>query len=178
MFSESFVNFVDKNVKEYHQRLKRSIFFAEIASYILSEQWGEIEDATCVRNCITKIELLCPRHNYVLAETTTPHHRNSKSSLNQPKQVGSWWDFHRSFWWILAPIWHRLQVHQECLGPPRLREETWRTGVVLTWFLMSDLDETFTDTSDGCSLPSDTISRSIRNVHDHLDSRKRIGGQV
>ena len=37
---------------------------------------------------------------------------------------------------------------------------------------MSDLDETFTDTSDECFLPSDTISRSIRNVHVLQDSRK------
>jgi len=43
---------------------------------------------------------------------------------------------------------------------------------------MSDLDETFTGTSDGYSLPSDTISRSIRNVHVLLDSKKRLGGQV
>ena len=43
---------------------------------------------------------------------------------------------------------------------------------------MSDLDETFTETSDGCPLPSDTISRSIRNVYVLLDSRKRLGGQV
>ena len=102
---------------------------------------------------------------------------NSKSSLNQPKQVGSWWNFHRSFWWMLAPIWHHLQVHQECPCPPRLQEETWRTGGVLTWFLMSDLDETFTDTSDECSLQSDTISRSIWNIHVLLESRKRHGGQ-
>ena len=61
---------------------------------------------------------------------------------------------------------------------PKLQEETWRTGGVLTWFLMSDLDETFTDTLDRCSLPSDTISRSIRNVYVHLDSMKRLGGQV
>ena len=26
--------------------------------------------------------------------------------------------------------------------PPGLQEETWRTGGVMTWFLMSDLDET------------------------------------
>ena len=55
---------------------------------------------------------------------------------------------------------------------PGLQEETWRTGGVLTWFLMSDLDQSFTDTSDGCSFPSDTISRFIRNVHVLLDSRK------
>jgi len=43
---------------------------------------------------------------------------------------------------------------------------------------MSDLDETFTDTLDGCPLPSDTISSSIKNVLVLLDSRKRLGGQV
>ena len=32
--------------------------------------------------------------------------------------------------------------------PPRLQEETWRTGRVLTWFLMSDLNETFIEASD------------------------------
>ena len=40
-------------------------------------------------------------------------------------------------------------------------------------FLLSDLDESFTDASDGCYLPSDTISRSIRNVLQ--DSRKKPG---
>ena len=44
--------------------------------------------------------------------------------------------------------------------------------------MMSDLDETFTETSDGCSLPSDTISRSIRNVYVLPDSRKRLGRHV
>ena len=73
---------------------------------------------------------------------------------------------------MLAPIWHHHQVHQECPCPPRLQEKTWRTGGVLTWFLMSDLDQSFTDTSDGCSFPSNTISRFIRNVHVLLDSRK------
>ena len=92
--------------------------------------------------------------------------------------VRSWWNFHRHFWWMFPPIWHHLQVHQECWSPPRLQVETWRTVGVLTWFLMSDLDKTFTDTYDGCSLASDTISKSIRNVHVLLDSRKRLGGQV
>jgi len=59
----------------------------------------------------------------------------------------------------------------------RLHEENWRTGGVLTWFLMSDHYETFTDSSAGCSLLSNTISRSIRNNHLLLDFRKRLGGQ-
>ena len=36
-----------------------------------------------------------------------------------------------------------FQVLQEPPHPPRLRGETWRTGGVLTVFLMLDLDETF-----------------------------------
>ena len=75
------------------------------------------------------------------------------------------------------PVWYNLQVYQECPWPPRLQEENWRTGGVLTWFLMSDHYETFTDSSDGCSLLSDPISRSIRNNHLLLDFRKRLGGQ-
>ena len=102
----------------------------------------------------------------------------SFSNIDIINFVWSWWNFQRHFWWVFTPIWHHLQVHQECPCPPRHQEETWRTGGVLTWFLMSDLDKTFTDTSDGCSLPSDTISRSIRNVYVLLDSRKRLGGQV
>ena len=35
-----------------------------------------------------------------------------------------------------------------CLCPPRLWEVTWMTGGVLTWFLMSYLDGTFTEGSD------------------------------
>ena len=42
--------------------------------------------------------------------------------------------------------------------PLRHQEETWMTSGVLTWFLMSDLDETFTESSDGyCLKPNQTI---------------------
>ena len=75
-------------------------------------------------------------------------------------------------------ICHQHQLHQEPPCPPKLLEETWRKCGVLTWLLISDLDETFTDTSNGCSLSSVTISRSIRNVHVLLDSRKRLSGQL
>ena len=75
---------------------------------------------------------------------------------------------------MFPPIWHHLQVHQECPCPPRLQEETWRKGGVLTWLLMSDHDKTFSDTYDDCFLPSETISSSIRNVH----ILQRLGGQV
>ena len=78
---------------------------------------------------------------------------------------------------MILPIWHHLQVHQECPCPPWLQEKTCRTGEVLTWFLMSDLNETSTDTSDECFLPYETVSRSIRNTHVLLESRKRHGGQ-
>ena len=98
-------------------------------------------------------------------------------SLDMVPDVRHWWNCHKHFWWMFPPIWHHLQFHQEFQYPPRLQEETWRTCGVLTWLLISDLDETFKDTSDGCSLPSATISKSIRNVHVLLESRKRLGGQ-
>ena len=77
-----------------------------------------------------------------------------------------------------CPIWHHLYVHLKCPFLPRLQEETWRTGGFLTWLLTSDHDKTFSDTYDECSLPSDTISSSIRNVYILLDSGKRLEGQV
>ena len=50
------------------------------------------------------------------------------------------WKFHISFIRILPFIWYHLLVHQELPYPPRLQEETWRTGRVLTEFLKLDLD--------------------------------------
>ena len=50
--------------------------------------------------------------------------------------------------------------------------------LTLTLLILFDLDETFKDISDECSLPSDTISRSISYVHVLLDSIMRLGGQV
>ena len=94
----------------------------------------------------------------------------SFSNIDIINFVWSWWNFQRHFWWVFTPIWHHLQVHQECPCPPRLQEETWRTGGVLTRFLMLDLDETLTDSSDGYSVLSYTISRSIIKVHVLLDS--------
>ena len=79
---------------------------------------------------------------------------------------------------IIPIIWHHLQVHQEPSHPPRLQGETWRTGGVLTGFLMSNLDETFREASLECSLPSETITRCVRNLHFLQDPRKRLGGQV
>ena len=73
-------------------------------------------------------------------------------SLDRVSDVGSWWNFHRSFWSMIPIIWHHLQVHQESPHPLRLQEETWRTGGVLTGFLMLDLDETFTKASEVWSL--------------------------
>ena len=69
-----------------------------------------------------------------------------------------WWKIHRSFQRMLPPIWQHLQI--------------------LTGFLMSNLDENFTEVSKEFSLLSDTISRFIRNLHVLQDSGKRLRGQV
>ena len=97
-------------------------------------------------------------------------------SLDRVSDVESWWNFSRSFWRMIPIIWNHLQVHQKPPCPPRLPEEAWRTGGVLTGFLMLDLDETFTEASEGWSLSSDTTSRFIRNHHVLQESRTRIGG--
>ena len=77
---------------------------------------------------------------------------------------------------MIPIIWHQLQLHQESLCPSRLQEETRRTWRVLMGFLMLDLEEIFTEASEGRSLSSDINSRFIRNNHVLQDSRKRLGG--
>ena len=94
-------------------------------------------------------------------------------SLDIVSVVGSSWNFHRSFWRMIPIIWHNVQIHQEPPYPPRLQEETWRTGGVLTGFLMLDLEAA----SEGWSLTSDTNSRFIRNLHVFQHSMKLLGGQ-
>ena len=74
---------------------------------------------------------------------------------------------------MIPIIWHNVQIHQEPPYPPRLQEETWRTGGVLTGFLMLDLEAA----SEGWSLTSDTNSRFIRNLHVFQHSMKLLGGQ-
>ena len=73
---------------------------------------------------------------------------------------------------------HHLQVHQEPPSPPRLQEETLMIGVVVTSFLMLDLDETFSKASLGYFEYPDTISSSTKNIPLLKESRKRLGGQV
>ena len=79
---------------------------------------------------------------------------------------------HLQLIWVTSNAYLPLYIHgclflvyQECPSPPRLQEQTWRKSGVLTWFLMSDLHETFTEGSNECTLKSDTISKSTRNVH-------------
>ena len=50
---------------------------------------------------------------------------------------------------IVSPIQDHLQVRQEPPCPPKLQEETWRTGGILTGFLMLNLDENLTEASEG-----------------------------
>ena len=78
---------------------------------------------------------------------------------------------------ILYPLYH-LQLHQDPPCPPRLQEETLMIGVVLTSFLMLDLDETFSKASVGYFESPNTISSSIKNVTVLHDSRKRLGGNL
>ena len=79
---------------------------------------------------------------------------NDSNCFDKVTDVGSWWNFQRCFLRMIPIIWYQLHVHQEPKWPPWLQEETWRTGGVLTGFLMLDLDETFTEASERLFLMS------------------------
>ena len=143
--------------------------------------------------------------SYDTAFKTPGRDLDDRWSLDKVSDVRSWWNFHRSFWSIIPIIWHHLQVHEDSPYPPRLQEETWRTGGALTGFL---LFPSFSGTSTSSKTPGrdledrwslDKVSdvRSWWNFHKsfwsmipiirhHLqfhhhilqDSRKRLGEQV
>ena len=90
-------------------------------------------------------------------------------SLDWVSDVQSSWNFQGSFSWISSSIWDHHQVHQEPPCPPRLQEETWRTGGVLTGFLRSKINETFREASLGLgySILSETITRCLHVIFDY-----------
>ena len=81
-------------------------------------------------------------------------------SLDEVSVDGYWWNFQESIFTILSNIWHHQKSRQEPPCPPRLQEETWRTGWVLMGFLLSDLDEIFRNASLLYCLTYDTIKKS------------------
>ena len=98
------------------------------------------------------------------SSTTPGRDLEDRWSLDKIPDVGSWWNFQWCFLGILWTSWHLLQLHQDHPSPPRLQEETWRIGGVLTRFLILDVDETYEHLA--------TISNSIKNIHVLIDSRK------
>ena len=67
-----------------------------------------------------------------------------------------------------------FQVFQEPPHPPRLQEETWRTGGVLTGFVMLDLNETCTEKSERWSLSYDTSSKTPGRDLEEMWSLDRV----
>ena len=63
------------------------------------------------------------------------------------------------------------KYHTSPIYKTKYRNVHLTTDWFLTWFLMSDLDETYTDTSDGCSLPSDTIYSSFQKKSNDTNCR-------
>ena len=78
---------------------------------------------------------------------------------------------------IFQPFQHHLQVCQEHPCPPRLQEETWRTGGVLTGFFSTNHRQTCRELSLVYFNPSNTISKCLRNILVLQDSWKKLGGQ-
>ena len=81
-------------------------------------------------------------------------------------------------WLLILTFTYHIQHHQEPPCPPRLQEETWRTGWALMRFLLMDIDEIFRKASLLYCLTSDTIKKVVRNLHVLQDSRKRLGEQL
>ena len=79
-------------------------------------------------------------------------------------------------WLLILTFTYHIQHHQEPPCPPRLQEETWRTGWALMRFLLTDIDEIFRKASLLYCLTSDTIKKVVRNLHVLQDSRKRFKG--
>ena len=78
-----------------------------------------------------------------LSSKTSGRDLEDRWILDEVPDVGSLWNFQKSFLGTLWLSWYHFQLHQEHSCPPRLQEETWRIGGVLMRFLMLDLDETF-----------------------------------
>ena len=69
-------------------------------------------------------------------------------SLDRVSDVHSSWNFQGSFPRMFSSIGDHHLVHQEPPGPPRHQDGTWRTGRVLTGFLLLDFSENFTAASE------------------------------
>merc|ERR1711973_452240 len=82
-----------------------------------------------------------------------------------------------TFLGIFQPFQHHLQVSQEHPCPPRLQEETWRTGGVLTGFFSTNHCQTCRKYSLVYFNPSNTISKCLLSILGLQDSRRRLGGQ-
>ena len=111
-----------------------------------------------------------------LSSMTAGRYFEEMKSLDKVPDVRSWWNFQESFPGEFLVPWHHLQLNQEHPCPPKLQEETWRIGGVLTSFLMLDLDGTFSNASLGFFEDPDTVSSSIKNLPALQNSRKRLGG--
>ena len=119
-------------------------------------------------------------------------------SLDRVCDIGSWWNFLRSFWMMIPIIWHTLQDSREGLGG---KVESWQG--FWCWFLMKLSQKllkydpyhmTPPPGSSGISTSSKTpgrdledrwsldrvsaVSKFFRNLHILQDSRQRLGGQV
>ena len=82
--------------------------------------------------------------------------------------------FTANFRGLIHVIWHHLQLNQEPPCPPRLQEGTWRTGRVLTGFLILDLDKIFVATSEGWYMSYDTISRNLHVLETQEETWSKV----
>ena len=128
----------------------------------------------------TKLDLLTPQGGVLgstMSSKTPGGNLEDRRSLDRLFVNQSLSNLQEIFLGIFQPFQHHLQVSQEHPCPPRLQEETWRTGGVLTGFFSTNHCQTCRKHSLGCYNPFDTISKCLRNILVLQDSRRRLGGQ-
>ena len=129
----------------------------------------------------TKLDLLTPQGGVLgstMSSKTPGGNLEDRRSLDRLFLNQSLSNLQEIFLGIFQPFQHHLQVSQEHPWPPRLQEETWRTGRVLTGFLSTNQLQTCRKHSWGWFNPFDTISKCLRNIHVLQDSSLLIATSI
>ena len=123
----------------------------------------------------TKLDLLTPQGGVLgstMSSKTPGGNLEDRRSLDRLFVNQSTSNLQETFLGMVQPFWHHLQMSQEHPCPPRLQEESWRTGGVLTGFLSTNQLQTCRKHSWEWFNPFDTISKCLRNRHVLQDFRK------
>ena len=108
---------------------------------------------------------------------TKPYQTNSKLSLKQPKPVRSWWNFHRTFWWMLSQTrpnhskpYHTKPYHikpnqtnfKSSLKQPKQVRSSWNFQRAFRWRLSQTKPYHINQTKPYHTIPYQTPPQAIQ----------------